>query len=185
MEYQLATYTPLNKTAKKKKIKRKPAEELEPIPVHYLLLNDIFILISVWLLDIWRFDYSFERAEFCLCCAAIRVRAGSRTASEAKSHPDGRSGSCYSLSFFQVFWFRWLWRSVQGIPIMVQQQHPVKPKAQPNRRGKNETAETDHAHRRRWHYFNFDHFLNSEYSLRVSDSLNIFARSDLCAQFRV
>ena len=41
MEYQLATYTPLNKTAKKKKIKRKPAAELEPIPVHCLLL--IFI----------------------------------------------------------------------------------------------------------------------------------------------
>ena len=38
MEYQLATYTPLNKTAKKKKIKRKPAAELEPIPVRYLLL---------------------------------------------------------------------------------------------------------------------------------------------------
>ena len=105
MEYQLATYTPLNKTAKKKKIKRKPAEELEPIPVHYLLLVFISTLFSVWFLDIWRFDYSFERAEFCLV-AALRVRAGSRTASEAKSHPDGRSGSCYFLSFFQVFWFR-------------------------------------------------------------------------------
>ena len=99
MEYQLATYTPLNKTAKKKKIKRKPAEELEPLPVHYPLLIFISTLFSVWFLDIWRFDYSFERAEFCLCCAAIGVRAGSRTASEAKSHPDGRSGSCYSLSF--------------------------------------------------------------------------------------
>ena len=99
MEYQLATYTPLNKTAKKKKIKRKPAAELEPIPVHYLLFIFICTLFSVWFLDIWRFDCSFERAEFCLCCAALRVRAGSRTASEAESHPDGRSGSCYFLSF--------------------------------------------------------------------------------------
>ena len=31
----------------------------------------------------------------------------------------------------------------------------------------------------------FSWILNSEYSLRVSDSLNIFARSDLWAQFRV
>ena len=67
MEYQLATYTPLNKTARKKKIKRKPAAELEPIPVHYLLLIFICTLCSVWFLDIWRFGYSFERAEFCLC----------------------------------------------------------------------------------------------------------------------
>ena len=40
VEYQLATETPLGKTSKKKKIKRKPAE-LEPLPVHYLLLIDI------------------------------------------------------------------------------------------------------------------------------------------------
>ena len=104
MEYQLATYTPLNKTAKKKKIKRKPAAELEPIPVHYPLLIIISTLFSVWFLDIWRFDYSFERAEFCLCCAAIGVRAGSRTASEAESHPNGRSGSCYFL-YFKSFGF--------------------------------------------------------------------------------
>ena len=137
-------------------------------------------MISVWLLDIWRFDYSFERAEFCLCCAAIGVRAGSRTASEAESHPDGRPGSCDLLSFKSFGFADWV-RSVQGIPIVV----PVKPKAQQSRRGRNETAEADHAHRRRYNYFSFDRFLDSEYSLRVSDSLGIFARSDLCAQFRV
>jgi hypothetical protein len=83
VEYQLATETPLGKTPKKKKkIKRKPAAELEPLPVHYPLLIVIFTLFSVWVLDIWRFDSSFERAEFCLL-AAIRVRAGSRTAREA------------------------------------------------------------------------------------------------------
>jgi hypothetical protein len=43
VEYQIATETPLGKTSKKKKIKRKPAEELEPLPVHYLLL--IFSLV--------------------------------------------------------------------------------------------------------------------------------------------
>ena len=32
MEYQLATETPLGKTPKKKKIKRNPAAELEPLP---------------------------------------------------------------------------------------------------------------------------------------------------------
>jgi hypothetical protein len=80
VEYQIATETPLGKTSKKKKIKRKPAAELEPLPVHYPLLIFIFTLFSVC--DIWRFDYSFECAEFCLL-AAIRVRAGSRTAREA------------------------------------------------------------------------------------------------------
>jgi hypothetical protein len=43
VEYQIATETPLGKTSKKKKIKRKPAAELEPLPVHYLLL--IFSLV--------------------------------------------------------------------------------------------------------------------------------------------
>jgi hypothetical protein len=102
VEYQLATETPLGKTPKKKKIKRKPAAELEPLPVHYPLLIFISTLFSVWVLDIWRFYSSFERAEFCLL-AAIGVRAGSRTASEAKSHHDGRTGSCYFLSFFLSF----------------------------------------------------------------------------------
>ena len=104
MEYQLATETPLGKTSKKKKIKRKPAAELEPLPVHYPLLIFISTLFSVWVLDIWRFYSSFERAEFCLL-AAIGVRAGSRTASEAKSHHDGRTGSYCFPSLFQVFWF--------------------------------------------------------------------------------
>ena len=64
VEYQLATETPLGKTAKKKKIKRKPAAELEPLPVHYPLLIFISTLFSVWVLDIWRFGLFFERAEF-------------------------------------------------------------------------------------------------------------------------
>jgi hypothetical protein len=88
VEYQLATETPLGKTSKKKKTKRKPAAELEPLPVHYPLLIFISTLFSVWVLDIWRFDSSFQQAEFCLL-AAIGVRAGSRTAREAKSHHDG------------------------------------------------------------------------------------------------
>jgi hypothetical protein len=69
VEYQLATETPLGKTPKKKKIKRKPAAELEPLPVHYPLLIFISTLFSVWVLDIWRFYSSFERAEFCLLAA--------------------------------------------------------------------------------------------------------------------
>ena len=105
VEYQLATYTPLNKTAKKKKIKRKPAEELEPIPVHYLLLNDIFILISVWLLDIWRFGYSFERAEFCLCGVQLSEYELDREQRVKRNHI--LMGDLVRATFlFQVFWFR-------------------------------------------------------------------------------
>jgi len=90
LEYQLATYTPLNKIAKKKRIKRKPAAELEPIPLS---------------------EYELDREQ--------RVK---------RNH---------------------ILMGDLGIPVMVQQQHPVKPKATQNRRGQNVTAESDHALRRR------------------------------------
>ena len=174
MEYQLATETPLGKTPKKKKIKRKPAAELKPLPVHYPLLISISTLFSVWVLDIWRFYSSFERAEFCLL-AAIGVRAGSRTASEAKSHPDGRSGSCYFLSF-KSFGFAdcgglfrefqsWFSSSIQSSPKLSKADAAgMKQQRLTTRIGGGDIISS---------------LLLSftlEYSLRVSDSQNIFAR---------
>ena len=52
MEYQIATETPLGKTSKKKKTKRKPAAELEPLgslPASDLYFHFVFSLGSLYL----------------------------------------------------------------------------------------------------------------------------------------
>ena len=117
-------------------------------------------------------------------CAAIRVRAGSRTASEAKPHPDGRPGSCYFL-YFKSFGFAdcgglfrefrsWFSSSIQSNQKL--HRTDVDRMLQPNLIT----------------YFGGGDIISTlllsfilEYSLRVSDSQNIFARYDQFAQLTV
>ena len=117
-------------------------------------------------------------------CSAIRVRAGSRTASEAKSYHDGRNGSCYSL-YFNSFGFAdcgglfrefqsWFSSSIQ--PNQKLHRTDVDRMSQPNL----------------IMYFGGGELNSSlllsfilKYSLRVSDSLDLFARYDQFAQLPV